>query len=161
MKLVITQKGNALVTWLEAGRGALKNDILVLFVLPMGIIGMPRARAQDSGAPFHPVIQKTWDDSAMATLEVPLADPAASPKHVPADYYYRIPVRPIYKQYPIYAPGREPRGYMEWLERQDPVIVWDDRGHAPPLQTEADWIRAARSYSMLRPSTAEFFRWTR
>jgi hypothetical protein len=41
------------------------------------------------------------DDQAMATLEVPLADPIGSPKHVSADYYYRIPVRPIYKQYPI------------------------------------------------------------
>jgi hypothetical protein len=31
------------------------------------------------------------------------ADTKASPKHAPADYYYRIPVRPIYKQYPVYA----------------------------------------------------------
>jgi hypothetical protein len=61
-----------------------------------------------------------------------------SPKHVSADYYYRIPVRPIYKQYPIYAPGHEPPGYFEWLKKQKPVIVWDDKGHAPPLETEAD-----------------------
>jgi hypothetical protein len=30
-------------------------------------------------------------------LEIPLADPVGSPKHVSADYYYRIPVAPIYK----------------------------------------------------------------
>ncbi len=121
----------------------IKADVLLLLVLfPISTIGIPSGRAQDSRWQFHPVIPKTWDDSAMATLEVPLVDPSASPKHVPADYYYRIPVRPIYKQYPVYAPGREPRGYMEWLEQQDPVIAWDDRGHAPPLQTEADWIRA-------------------
>ena len=54
----------------------------------------------------------------MATLEVPLADPVGSPKQVSADYYYRIPVRPIYKEYPIYAPGHEPPGYLDWLKRQ-------------------------------------------
>jgi hypothetical protein len=78
----------------------------------------------------------------MATLEVPLANPIGSPKHVSADYYYRIPVRPIYKSYPIYAPGHEPPGYMEWLKQQEPVLIWDDIGHIPTLQTEADWIKA-------------------
>ncbi|HEV2233295.1 MAG TPA: hypothetical protein VGV68_07815 [Terriglobia bacterium] len=91
---------------------------------------------------FSPVIPKTWDDAAMATLEVPLADPVGSPNHVSADYYYRTPVRPIYKSYPIYAPGHEPQGYMDWLKRQEPQIVWDDKGHAPPLKTQADWIKA-------------------
>ena len=78
----------------------------------------------------------------MSTLEVPLANPIGSPKQAPADYYYRIPVRPIYKQYPVYAPGREPAGYMEWLKKQDPVIIWDDASHKPKLEPEADWIRA-------------------
>src|SRR5262245_17345404 len=87
-------------------------------------------------------IPKTWDDAEIARHEIPLANPLASPKHVPSDYYYRIPVRPIYKGYPVYAPGREPSGYMTWLEQQEPLIVWDDRGHAPPLVTEDDWIRA-------------------
>jgi hypothetical protein len=71
-----------------------------------------------------------------SSLEVKASD--GSPKHVSADYYYRIPVRPIHKQYPIYAPGHEPPGYFEWLKKQKPVIVWDDKGHAPPLETEAD-----------------------
>ncbi len=78
----------------------------------------------------------------MSTLEIPLANPIGSPKHVSADYYYRIPVRPIYKQYPVYTPGREPAGYMDWLKQQEPVIVWDNATHKPKLQTEADWIKA-------------------
>src|SRR5262249_16209961 len=57
-------------------------------------------------------------------------------------YYYRIPVRPIYKGYPVYAPGHEPPGYIEHLKQVEPIILWDDRGHAPPLKTEADWINA-------------------
>src|SRR5262245_15449966 len=88
------------------------------------------------------VIPKTWDDAEIAAHEIPLANPLASPRHVSSDYYYRIPVRPIYKSYAVYAPGHEPRGYMKWLEQQEPLIVWDDRDHAPPLQTDADWIRA-------------------
>ena len=88
------------------------------------------------------VVPKTWDDAEIARHEVPLASPVGSPRHVSSDYYYRIPVRPIYKGYPVYAPGHEPPGYRKWLEQQEPVIVWDDRGQAPPLQTESDWIRA-------------------
>ena len=93
-------------------------------------------------ADFAPHIPKTWDDAEMANHEVPLAYPAGSPKHVSADYYYRIPVRSIYKSYKVYAPGREPAGYIEWLKHQEALIIWDDKGHAPPLKTEADWIRA-------------------
>jgi mono/diheme cytochrome c family protein len=90
-------------------------------------------------------IPRTWDDSEIAAHEIPLADPIGSPKHVSADYYYRIPVRPIYKGYPVYAPGHEPTGYMDWLRQRDPVILWEDHGHAPPLRTETDWIRAGEA----------------
>jgi hypothetical protein len=97
--------------------------------------------------PFKPAIPKTWDDAAMATLEVALANPIGSPKHVSADYYYKIPVRPIYKSYPVYAPGHEPPGYMDWLRQEEPKVVWGvdpktGAKHAPPLLTEADWINA-------------------
>ena len=88
------------------------------------------------------VVPKTWDDAEMAGLEIPLANPKASPKQVAADYYYRIPVRAIYKSYPVYAAGHEPVGYLESLKQKDPIIYWDDKGHAPPLETDADWIRA-------------------
>jgi hypothetical protein len=85
---------------------------------------------------------RIWDDQSLTTLEIPLADPIGSSKHVSANYYYRIPVRPIYKPYPIYAPSHEPPGYLDWLKQQEPEIVWDDKEHAPSLKTEADWIRA-------------------
>jgi hypothetical protein len=100
------------------------------------------SQSKKSAGTFKPNIPRMWDDAAMATLEVPLADPIGSPKHVSADYYYKIPVRPIYKSYPVYAPGHEPPGYMDWLKQQEPVIVWDDAGHRPPLEKEADWIKA-------------------
>jgi hypothetical protein len=95
-------------------------------------------RALEADRTFSPTIPKTWDDQEMASLELPVADPAGSPVHVSADYYYRIPVRPIYKSYPVYAPGKEPAGYEEWLKQQDPETVFD----VSKLKTEADWIKA-------------------
>ena len=74
----------------------------------------------------------------MASLQLPLADTTASPKQISSDFYYRIPVRTIYKNYPVYAPGKEPAGYLEWLKQQEPQSTFD----AAALKTEADWIRA-------------------
>src|SRR5215510_10254432 len=119
------------------------TQLALTFVALLGLSALINdGQAQKSGNVFSPIIPKTWDDEAIATLEVPLANPVGSPKHVPAEYYYRIPVRPIYQGYPVYAPGHEPPDYMNWLKQQEPTIVWDDRGHAPPLESDADWIRA-------------------
>ena len=82
-------------------------------------------QSQDGPPPKRFVTPATWDDKLMDRVEIPLAKPVGSPKHVSADYYYRIPVRPVYRQYPVYAPGREPAGYLEELKRKEPVIIWD------------------------------------
>lgn len=87
---------------------------------------------------FRPRIPKVWDDAEIKTLEMPLAHAESSPRHINAEFYYRIPVRSIYKSYPIYAPGREPKGYSDWLSQQEPEIVFD----AGKLQTRDDWVRA-------------------
>ncbi len=86
---------------------------------------------------FRPEIRKIWDDKIMETLELPLAS-GLRPKHVPADYYYRIPERKVWKTYPIYPPGREPAGYFEHLKTRDPEPAFD----VAKLKTKADWIRA-------------------
>ena len=88
--------------------------------------------------PYHPEIPKTWDASSLAALEVPLPDPRYSPVAVPVEYYYRVPVRPVYKTYPVYAPGREPEHYLEWLREQEPQVAFDPAR----LRSEADWIKA-------------------
>src|SRR5215467_7247488 len=119
------------------------EQLALAFFALLGIwVLIAGGQAQKSGTPFTPTIPKTWDDEAIATLEVPLANPIGSPKHVSSEYYYRIPVRPVYKSYPVYAPGQEPPGYMEWLKQQGPQIVWDNKGHSPPLKSESDWIKA-------------------
>jgi hypothetical protein len=116
--------------------------ITFLAFLLMGISSASQDTESQRPSAATPVIPKTWNDAAISTLEVPLANPVGSPKHVSADYYYRIPVAPIYKSYPVYAPGHEPTGYLDWLKQQEPAVIWDDEGHAPPLKTEADWLKA-------------------
>ncbi len=74
----------------------------------------------------------------MASVELPLASTGVPPEHISSDYYYRMPVRPIYKSYPIYAPGKEPCGYFERLTQLESEIVFDPA----KLETEADWIKA-------------------
>lgn len=122
------------------------------------VAGIREGWVQKSAVEFSPVIPRTWEDGAIADLEIPLADPVGSPKNITADYYYRMPVRPIYKEYPVYAPGHEPPGYMDWLKRQEPVILWDDKGHQPPLNTEADWIRAGEMVFDSSPQTGGVLR---
>src|SRR5438128_636872 len=116
------------------------SKLVMLFFLALvsitSFVGPSRAQRADSSASAH--IPQTSVDKGVAELEVQLADPRYSPAHVSSDYYYRMPVRQIYKSYPIYARGKEPPGYMEWLKQQEPEIVFD----AVKLKTESDWIRA-------------------
>src|SRR5689334_24697098 len=97
----------------------MKNKRLLRLGLPLlmsATIFMRGGEPLDTGKPSIP---KTWNDAEMTELEVPLANPIGSPKHVSAEYYYKIPVRPIFKTYPIYAPGHEPPGYMERLRSEE------------------------------------------
>jgi hypothetical protein len=88
---------------------------------------------------------KGVDDHAIATLEVPLANPAGAPKqHVSSDFYYRIRCGLFTKRIPS-APGREPEGYMDSLKQREPEIVWDDAAHKPSRRTESDWIAAGEA----------------
>jgi hypothetical protein len=112
---------------------------LALPVMTAIIMAIATPSGQDGQQNPTPQIPKTWDEQAMATLEVPLAIAAASPVPVSADYYYRIPVRPIYKTYPVYHPSKEPSGYFERLQGLAPGIVSFDFAN---FTAQEDWIRA-------------------
>jgi len=102
---------------------SIKTAVLILGLLSMICIiarGLTRL-AEDAHSLFLLDVPRVWVDEDMEKLELPLANTDASPKHVPADYYYRIPVRPIYKSYPVYAPGKEPVGYMESLKQSTQI----------------------------------------
>ncbi len=87
---------------------------------------------------FQPPIPKTWDEAKLRRQILPLAETPFVPELVPAEYYYRVPERVIYRSYPIYAPGREPVGYLETLRNREPEIVFDPA----KLVTKEDWIHA-------------------
>ncbi len=93
-----------------------------------------------SAQAFRPQIPRFWDDHEVERFEVPLANPKYSPRHMSAQDYYALKVRPIYKTYPVYAPGREPAGYRERLKQLEPEIVFDPA----KLRTKADWIAAGK-----------------
>jgi hypothetical protein len=73
--------------------------------------------AQNSNGTFLPTIPKTWDDVAIASLEVPL--PVARLCMCLPTTATAFPVRAIYRTYPRYRPGKEPPGYMamQWRAR--------------------------------------------
>jgi hypothetical protein len=63
-------------------------------------------------------IPDTWDGERLSSLQVPLAEAAASARHVSREYYRSLPVRPIFKSYDVYRPDLEPKGYLAWLRKQ-------------------------------------------
>ena len=85
-------------------------------------------------------IPKAWEDEAVKSMELPLAALGQPATYVPSEYYYRIPVRKIYKTYPLDVPGQAPAAYLEWLKQREPEVVFDPS----KLKTEADWVRAGR-----------------
>jgi hypothetical protein len=88
-----------------------------------------------------PPVPRTWDEKQVESLEIPVSNLIGAKKqHVTADYYYRIPVRPLYKSYPVYAPGRAPQGYKEWLQKQQPELIFD----ITKLHSYEDWVNAGR-----------------
>ena len=87
---------------------------------------------------IHSEVPRTWTDSAVSVLEVPLAKPNISPIHISEKDYYQLSARTIYRSYPVYHPDREPAGYMDWLNKQEPQIAFD----ATTLKSAQDWIKA-------------------
>src|SRR5271170_6281950 len=87
---------------------------------------------------FAAGIPRTWEKAAVDTLELPLANGESSPTHIDEAAYYRISERVIYKSYPVYAPGREPAGYMERLKTVEPEIAFD----SATLSTPQEWVTA-------------------
>ena len=116
----------------------IKFVVVVILMAGSIFVVMSQRKAHVINSSFTPTIPRVWDDAEMARLQLPLIDTTASPKQVSSDYYYRIPVRTIFKNYPVYAPGKEPAGYLQWLKEQEPESAFD----ASALKTEADWIRA-------------------
>src|SRR5262245_45868381 len=110
----------------------------ILVVCLTAAVGAAIGQAPPARQPV--TIPRVWDDRAVASLEVPLADPRSNLKHITADLYYRMPVRRVLKSYPVYHPKFEPvidgKPYREWLEAQKPQEILTELS---ALTTESDW----------------------
>jgi len=106
------------------------SSAFLLFLL------LPTASAQT----FSPQIPRAWADRDVAAFEVPLTHSDRSPRYMTEKEYYALPVRPIYRSYPVYAEGREPDGYLEWLKQREPEVIFDPA----KLRTKEDWIQAGK-----------------
>ena len=115
-----------------------RNILVAMSLFVIVITASVGSPAQRSAAAWRPTIPTVWDDNAVGSLEIPLADPSASPRHISSEYCYRMPVRPIYRSYPVYRPDKEPPGYLTVLKSKPPEITFD----AAKLKTEEDWTRA-------------------
>ncbi len=87
-----------------------------------------------------PNIPESWNDADLKSFRLPLAGLGHAPRVLSEEEYYKLPEQNL-KTYPVYAPGREPAGYIDWLKGQEPRPLVD----VSSLKTEADWLAAGKA----------------
>jgi hypothetical protein len=90
-------------------------------------------------AKYRPVIPKTWDDAALADWPTPLVELNLRPTHISEKEYYSLPIDNL-RTYPVYAAGKEPKGYWEMLQRVGPQPMIEPE----KLNSPQDWVNAGR-----------------
>jgi hypothetical protein len=83
-------------------------------------------------------VPRVWDNREVESLQLPAPNRGFARSHISEAEYYRVPERSIYKSYPVYAPGREPEGYQEWLKTREAEIAFD----STKLHSSEEWIGA-------------------
>jgi len=94
------------------------------------------ATAQDSRI----TAPRIWDDNTLDDWAMPIAALGVRPGHFSAQEYYAIPGENL-RTYPVYRPDREPPGYWEWLQEQEPQLLVDPA----KLRTRDDWVKAGET----------------
>jgi hypothetical protein len=109
----------------------------ILMALAMGGCLLRAHAAQTSR--WKPEIPVTWDESALADWATPIAGLNVRPTHITRREYYALPIDNL-RTYPVYYPGREPKGYWEMLQHVSPQPLIEP----DTLNTQADWIESGR-----------------
>jgi cytochrome c2 len=110
----------------------MKKNIAIVFIEFFALTG---------SFSFHkqaPDLPKVWTDERMQSLFLPMADSSVKMHAPSAAFYYQQTERVMYKSYPMYMPGREPKGYYDWLKQQEPQIAFNP----DEIKSEADYIKA-------------------
>jgi hypothetical protein len=87
------------------------------------------------------VVPRFWDREQLEDYELPLATPSRTPEHVSREYYYQLPERPLYRSFPVFAPGREPDGYLDALRLRGPEVI---PVREADMRSDADWAAAGQ-----------------
>jgi hypothetical protein len=81
-----------------------------------------------------------WGERELDSITLPAALPEGRIHYLPSNAYYKLKPLPIYKTYPVYDIGHEPKDYFSFLRRQEPEIIFDPQ----KLHSDADWTRAGK-----------------
>jgi hypothetical protein len=107
--------------------------LLVVILTPLTLVACQRSEAATTQQ-----VPVTFDAEALEEFELPPPDPSMTTEHITPEYYYGIAERVIHTTYPMYAPGREPPGYLDSLRAIGPSVALD----TDTLDTDEEWIRA-------------------
>jgi hypothetical protein len=121
-----------------AGRSPLAAPRVAAGVLGVLAFAVGPVSLAAPSAPAPQEIPRVWDEEALKDFQLAPPGTDVRAEHVSPEYYYALPERPIYRTYPVYAPGREPPGYVDSLRTLDREIVLD----TDTLDSEAAWVRA-------------------
>jgi len=100
--------------------------LIVFAVLPL--LGQPKTPAP-----------RIWNDRDLAEWATPIAALKMRPGHLSEKEYYAVPVGEWVRSYPVYFPGREPKGYWQMMQTKKPEPLIETAS-----RTEGEWIAAGR-----------------
>jgi len=103
------------------------------------LLAWPLTTARPEAQLGRPEIPITWDEAALADWPTPVAGLNIRPTHISGKDYYSLPIENL-RTYPVYFPGKEPKGYWEMLQRAGPQPLIEPE----KLKTETDWVEAGR-----------------
>ena len=117
-----------------------RSTLLLIVLAWLSVFGILTAGAPSQReAANRSVVPKIWDAKLLSTWATPVAGIGVQPSFYSEEEYYAAPIDNV-RTYPVYAPGREPKGYREWMRTQRLQRLIEPE----KLKTERDWIDAGQ-----------------
>jgi mono/diheme cytochrome c family protein len=111
--------------------------LLLVIVVALAVSEAPGPAAEAASVDTLQ-IPRLFDEEALRDFQLPLPNTDVHVEEISPEYYYALRERVIHKTYPVYAPGREPPGYLDSLGTLEPATVLD----TDTLDTDEEWVRA-------------------
>ena len=82
---------------------------------------------------------RVWNDRDLAEWATPIAALKVRPGHLSEAEFYSLPVAEWVRTYPVYMPGREPKGYWQMLQSKLTLL-----SKLLKSQPSSDWVANRR-----------------